>query len=278
MRIAQISDTHISVPPVKTADREADLATVLDALMRLDPLPDVVIHTGDAANLGRPEEYACLRALMARLPTPWLVTPGNRDCRRDMREGLSGATPLPTGTGPVDYAEAFGGIRFVSYDSKGPGTNKGWADRERLKALDRLLAEAPDVPTVLFMHHPPFVLEGARDPHQFADWRHAEALDRLLARHAQVRLVLTGHSHRFARGRIGHAEAFTMPSVATDLRKGTGERQVGRRPVWMLYDVAADGTLARHALCILDAQGQIRETNPEGATAAATGTHAVSVA
>ena len=269
MRIAHISDTHISIPPVKTADREADLATVLDGLMRIGPRPDVVIHTGDAANLGRPEEYARIRTLMSRLPVPWLITPGNRDCRRYMREGLNGATPLPPGTGPVDFAETIGGIRFVSYDSKGPGTNKGWADDERLQALDALLAEAPEAPTVLFMHHPPFALEGARDPFQFAEWKHAEALDGLLARHPQVKLVLTGHSHRFAKGRVGHAEAFTIPSVATDLRKGTGERQVGRRPAWMLYDIADDGTLQDWTLCTLDEAGNIAPVDPQAAPMAA---------
>ncbi len=267
MRIAHISDTHISIPPVKTADREADLATVLDAIARLEPRPDVVIHTGDAANLGRPEEYARIRALMDRLPMPWLVTPGNRDCRRYMREGLNGATPLPPGAGPVDFVETMGGLRFVSYDSKGPGTNKGWADEARLQALDGLLAAAPEAPTVLFMHHPPFALAGARDPYQFADWGHAEALDALLARHPQVRLVLTGHSHRFAQGRIGHAEAFTMPSMATDLRKGTGERQVGRRPAWMLYDLAPDGTLQKWTLCTMDEGGRLAPVDPQGLTA-----------
>jgi 3',5'-cyclic AMP phosphodiesterase CpdA len=248
MRIAQISDTHISVPPVRTADREADLAAVIDALTRLDPLPDVVIHTGDAANLGRPEEYERLAALMSRLPMPWLITPGNRDCRRYMREGLREATPLPSGLGPVDFAVNIGGIRFLGFDSKGPGTNKGWADAGRRAALRALLEEAPDTPTVVFMHHPPFAIENARDPYQFAEWEQAEALSALIAAQAQVRLVLTGHTHRFASARLVDVPAFTMPSVATDLRKGTGERQVGRLPAWMVYDLGANGTLLKHEL------------------------------
>ncbi len=269
MRIAHISDTHISVPPVKTADREADLASVLDGIARLEPRPDIVIHTGDAANFGRHEEYVRLRSLMTRLPVPWFITPGNRDCRRAMRESLTDATPLPSEAGPMDFAEEIGDIRFVSYDSKGPSTNKGWADATRLKALETLLAAAPTIPTVLFMHHPPFALASARDPYQFAEWSHAEALDRLLGHHPQVRLVLTGHSHRLAQGRIGHAVAFTIPSIATDLRKGTGERQVGRRPVWMLYDLNPDATLERWTLCTLDSQGNVMPVNLQAAMASA---------
>ena len=59
MLIAQITDTHIKLPG-KLAYRRVDTAQMLRAcvseLLRLDPQPDLIVHTGDLADFGLPEE------------------------------------------------------------------------------------------------------------------------------------------------------------------------------------------------------------------------------
>ncbi len=255
MIIAQISDTHISVPSVHGADRENDLERVIGDIHGRRKRPDLVIHTGDAANYGRAEEYAVLRRILDALDIPWIVLPGNRDNRAHMRDAFGDLPWLPAGEGPLDFSLEDFAVRIVAFDSKGPGTNKGWADHERLVALSALLEAGAGRPTVLAMHHPPFAMRHARDPHQFAQWDQAEKLAALVRRRACVKLVLTGHSHRLAESHIGNAPAFTMPSVATDLRKGEFRAALARHPAYMLYELDEAGDLAHHELRIVDQAG-----------------------
>ena len=253
MIIAQISDTHISVPPIAGADRETDLARVIDDIHTRNKRPDLVIHTGDASNYGRAEEYAVLRRILDTLDIPWIVLPGNRDNRAHIRDAFGGK-PWMTGAGdaPLDFALEETPVRVVAFDSKGPKTNKGWADHERLMALSALLEAGAGRPSVLAMHHPPFAMRYAKDPHQFAEWDQAEKLGEIVRRRACVRLVITGHSHRLAESHIGNAPAFTMPSVATDLRKGEFKAALAKHPAYMLYDLDEAGTLIHHELRIVD--------------------------
>ncbi len=256
MIIAQISDTHLAVPPVKGADRAGDLAKVIDDIMERRKRPDVVIHTGDASNYGRVEEYALLREHMERLPMPWFVAPGNRDSALHMREsfgdlGWFGEAEDPHA--PLHYAIEDFDVRIVVFDSTDSKmTNMGRADTARLRDLSALLERGEGRPTVLAMHHPPFVIRASRYPHQYADWPEALRLAALVRRRGCVRLVLTGHSHRLAESHIGNAPAFTMPSVATDLRVGEFRTALGRHPVYMLYDLDDDGVLVHHEMRIVD--------------------------
>ena len=245
MRIAQITDTHIAVPPL--AAREADLERHIDAILALDPRPDLVVHTGDAANSGSAEEYAVLRRLMARLPMPWVIVPGNRDSRARMRAAFAGLPWIEKqddvqgdAQAPLIFTVRLGPLLLIGMDSKGPRTNKGWMDKERLARLDSLLAQAGGAPVVIAMHHPPFVIAEMRDSRQFADWEHVRALEACLLRHPNVELIITGHTHRFARGQIAKQPAFTMPAAAHDLRKGSA-RALGEAPAILVHDFTADG-------------------------------------
>ncbi|MFI5033913.1 MAG: metallophosphoesterase, partial [Reyranellales bacterium] len=84
MLIAQLSDPHIKSPGQLLYDR-IDTAGYLERavahVLKLDPLPDVVVMTGDLVDGGKPEEYAYLRRLIAPLPMPVYVIPGNHDGR-----------------------------------------------------------------------------------------------------------------------------------------------------------------------------------------------------
>src|SRR5436305_11799790 len=93
MIVAQLSDPHIVEPgksprtpagfgPVDTA---GFLSRAVDALNRLDPLPDIAVITGDLVDRGEPAEYEHLRRLIARLRMPVFVIPGNHDARAPLR-------------------------------------------------------------------------------------------------------------------------------------------------------------------------------------------------
>src|SRR5262245_9072071 len=84
MIIAQISDMHIRAPgqlAYRRVDTAAFLARAVDHVLRMTPRPDAVIATGDLVDAGQPEEYRHLRDLLAPLPMPLYLIPGNHDER-----------------------------------------------------------------------------------------------------------------------------------------------------------------------------------------------------
>ena len=97
MLIAQITDTHLKLPG-KLAYKRVDTAQMLRdcvaELLKLDPQPDLIVHTGDLTDFGLPDEYANLKAILAPLQAPLLAIPGNHDEREAMRQAFA-----PDGSG-----------------------------------------------------------------------------------------------------------------------------------------------------------------------------------
>jgi 3',5'-cyclic AMP phosphodiesterase CpdA len=222
MMIAQISDLHITSEG-QLAYGRVDTAKYLGAavahLLTLAPRPDAVIATGDLVDAGRPDEYRRLRALLAPLPMPVYLIPGNHDDRDAMREVFADHDYLPR-AGFLHYVVERHPVRLVALDTLVPGKGGGLLCAERLAWLDARLAEAPPRPTLVLMHHPPFVT-GIR----FMDGlglENAEGLRAVLRRHAHVEAVVCGHVHRPMQIRWAGTLVSTSPStahqVALDLR------------------------------------------------------------
>ena len=78
MLIAQITDTHIKLPG-KLAYRKVDTAAMLETcvahLQALKQQPDLILLTGDLVDLGRPEEYDHLKAILSHFNAPSLGQP-----------------------------------------------------------------------------------------------------------------------------------------------------------------------------------------------------------
>ena len=83
---------------------------------------------------------------------------------------------------------------------------------ERLDWLDRTLAGAPDRPTLVMMHHPPFVT-GIDYMDKFG-LENTAGLAAVIARHPQVERILCGHLHRPIDRRFAGTVAGTAPSTA----------------------------------------------------------------
>jgi 3',5'-cyclic AMP phosphodiesterase CpdA len=232
MLVAQITDTHIlapgavfnapvAAPPPGNArglaeiDTAARLADAVDALNALDPRPDIAIVTGDLCDHGDAAEYEHLRALLAPLRMPAFVIPGNHDSRDGLRAAFAGDGYLPT-EGFLQYAVEDFPLRLVALDTLIAGEHGGQLCSERLRWLDATLAAAPDRPTLVFMHHPPFATGitfmdgyGLRDP---------QALAAVIARHPQVERIACGHLHRSIERRFAGTIAGTAPSTAHQVR------------------------------------------------------------
>ncbi len=211
--IVQLTDLHVrpkGLPANRVAETTMLTTRALRAVDRLRPAADAVIITGDLTECGLAEEYAVLRDLLAReLHRPVYVIPGNHDRRETLLAGLPG---VRSEGGFVQYAVDDLPVRIVMLDTVVPGAAHGALCERRLDWLDRTLAAAPDKPTLLGMHHPPFACGIAHmdrialaEPERFAA---------LVARHRQVVRIVCGHHHRPIVAGVGGVVTTICPSAA----------------------------------------------------------------
>lgn len=216
MLIIQISDMHVKAPGElykEKVDTHAFMARAVEHIQGFDPLPDVILATGDLADQGGGREYAALRDLLAPLEMPVYMIPGNHDDRRLMIETFGDAhTYLPSDDGLIHYAIEDHSIRIVALDSLISGEVCGIVDQSQREWLDATLAERPDIPTIVMLHHPPV--------HTGVPWldrfglREADALGDVIERHPQILRVLSGHDHRPIQALWRGTLAITAPSTA----------------------------------------------------------------
>ena len=197
--IAQISDAHIKAPgklAYGRVDTAAALARAVDTVNALDPQPDLVVISGDLVDGGGAEEYAHLLDLLVPLRAPLRAVPGNHDLRGPLRAALSARCALAPGEGPVDWVEDLPDARVVGLDSSVAGGAHGMLQETSLALLERALAERPDVPVLIILHHPPVRLN---IPEMDEDnLRNAEALAELVRPHGARVAIACGHLHRTA--------------------------------------------------------------------------------
>jgi 3',5'-cyclic AMP phosphodiesterase CpdA len=239
MRIAQISDTHISLD---FPARQSDLERCVAQINALRPRPDVVIHTGDISHDGLSEQYEIARNLLQKLEVPWFVLAGNRDKRQPLIKAFS-QCGIPRASFPfVQYAVDEFAVRLVCVDTHSDASNKGELCPDRLDDLERLINAEPDRPTAIFMHHPPFDVPVAPDPFQFVSRENADVFWKIVAFHGSVRGVFCGHVHRRAAARIGSVPVRVMTAVALDLRMGKQEPNAIHAPLFELHEIDATTT------------------------------------
>ena len=260
MTIAQLSDPHIVAPGgllYGRVDTAAFLSQAVDAVNRLDPVPDLAVITGDLVDKGEPAEYAHLRRLLAPLAMPVYVIPGNHDSRETLRAAFGEDGYLPP-AGFLHYAVEAHPVRLIALDTHVPGEGGGELCPDRLDWLDRTLAARPQHPTVVMMHHPPFPTGIERMDR--AGLRGTDAFAAIVSRHPQVERILCGHIHRAIDRRFAGTVAGTAPSTAhqirLDLRPGaTSLRFMFEPPGYQLHLWRTDSGLVSHTAVLGDWPG-----------------------
>ncbi|MBL8327613.1 MAG: phosphodiesterase [Rubrivivax sp.] len=221
--LIQLSDPHIVTRgqlAMGRVDTAALLRMAVQTVQRLQPAPLAVLLSGDLVDRGTSEEYEHLRELLAPLPAPVYLLPGNHDDAATLRAAFpehAYLQPPATEPGPaaeaVLYAVDLGSLRLVGVDSTVPRRSHGRLDAERLAWLDRTLAQVPGQPTLVALHHPPFDTGlAAMDAMSLREGR--EGLAEVIARHPQVQRVLCGHVHRACVRRWAGTLVATAPSTA----------------------------------------------------------------
>jgi Icc protein len=216
MLLAQLSDLHLR-PPGQGAYRVVETNMLaeraLRAIARFRPRLDALVISGDLAFDGAAAEYQALAAMLARyIHIPVYAIPGNHDRRALIKTVLGHLPGVAEDREFVHYVVDQGPLRLVLLDTLVPDRPHGELCPRRLDFLRRALAVAPEKPTVIVMHHPPFAcgiehVDGIilREPEVFAD---------IVAANPQVQAILCGHHHRMIVSRIGTATALIAPSAA----------------------------------------------------------------
>lgn len=213
--LVQLSDPHV-VAPGALLDGRIDtpglLAQAVAAALALHPA--AVVLTGDLVDRGTTAEYAHLRALLAPIGCPVWLMPGNHDDPAALRLAFPDHDELrPPLADHVLWVREAAGLRLVALDTVVPRRPHGALCAARLAWLDRTLAAAPARPTLVAMHHPPFVT-GIAHMDVMGLLEGAAELEAVLRRHPQVERVICGHLHRSIVSRFGGTLAMTVPSTA----------------------------------------------------------------
>jgi 3',5'-cyclic AMP phosphodiesterase CpdA len=215
--IAQLSDPHIR-PKGKLYKGQIEsnrmFAEAIEHLHGLDRRPDLVVLSGDLVDRGQADEYAMVRELLAGLAIPWLVMPCNHDEREQFRAAFADQRYLPA-NGPLHYVVDDYPVRIVALDSCPPGRHDGEIDAAGLNWLQATLAAEPVKPTLVLLHHPPFV-SGIpyMDPYRYVD---AEPLAAVIRGFSTIEAVLCGHVHRPMAKRWAGTVVLACPSTATEI-------------------------------------------------------------
>jgi Icc protein len=214
MIIAQITDIHLGFEPDNPGElNRRRLTQVVNAIQRGATKPDLLIATGDLTDRGDIVSYQRLRDAFSVLDIPVWPCLGNHDLRDNFHQVFP---DVPVADGFIQYALNIAGLRVIMLDTLEEGRHGGAFCDRRAAWLTERLAEAPDVPTVIVMHHPPVVVG--------IDWMDPGVDEPWIARfravvegQVQVQAILCGHLHRPISTRFGQTSLSICPASAPEL-------------------------------------------------------------
>lgn len=194
--IAHISDTHLLAgarPLYGEVDTDAHVERAFAQLERSGMRPEAVVITGDLADLGEPDAYERLKAIVEpaaeRMGSRVVWVMGNHDEREPFASILIGDEPSAA---PQDRVYDVNGLRIIALDSTVPGYHHGDLEQAQLEWLRAELATPAPHGTLLALHHPPIptpveLMAVLELDHQ------AELAE--IVRGTDVRAILAGHLH-----------------------------------------------------------------------------------
>lgn len=212
MLIAHVADLHVSAdgrPVHDLVDTDAATRGVVDAVNAARP--DVVLVTGDLTHDGDAAAAGRARDLLRRLDAPVYVCPGNHDRRETLRAAF-GRRDDDRDDAWMAYVVEDLPVRLIALDAATEDPMVGALETAQVDWLAARLAEQPERPTAIFLHHPPFDT-GIDWLDQIGISEGRDDLGAVLAAHRNVRALLCGHLHRPMRGAWYGAPVIAAPSV-----------------------------------------------------------------
>lgn len=194
--IAHISDTHLlggGAPLYGSVDTDAHVERAFAQLERSGVRPEAIVITGDLADLGEPDAYVRLKAVVEpaaeRMGSRVVWVMGNHDEREPYSSILMGE---PASDAPQDRVYDVGGLRIIALDTTVPGYHHGDLEPAQLEWLRAQLATPAPHGTLLALHHPP--IPTPVELMAILELDHQAELAEVV-RGTDVRAILAGHLH-----------------------------------------------------------------------------------
>ena len=251
MLVAQITDIHLGFDPGNPGEYNRQrLDQTLRVLTEMRPLPDLLLVTGDIADNGDDRDsYERFKEATAGLPFRVCPAMGNHDNREIFREVFP---DTPEVGGYIQYTVDDLPVRIIVLDTLEIGRHGGGLDDVRADWLKARLAEAPERPTLLVLHHPP-IATGLSWMTENPEARWVLKLRAIVEANPNIVAMVTGHLHRPIVTRwAGTALAVcpsTAPQVALDMETMDADRPddrpmiVADRPYFALHYWNGEGLI-----------------------------------
>lgn len=244
--VVQISDPHLALRPGPIRpgypDSDAQLAAVLDDVLRHQGGADLALVTGDLAEDPEPAVYQRLIEHLARLPAPMVALAGNHDDRGAARDAFVGA-----GHG-FEGERVLGDWLVVGLDSCWPGHTAGQVQPPELERLAESIERHPGHWVLVAVHHP-LVAVGSRWLDRLA-LTNGDAVLAALARHPRVRACVFGHIHQGYDAMHGSIRLLGCPSTLVQFLPEAADFALepvesGYRVLWLHQDGSVETELRR---------------------------------
>jgi Icc protein len=226
--LIQLTDLHCrphGQPAMRVCETNMLTERALRAVAAFSPKPDAVLITGDLTDAGTAPEYRTLAEMLGRLiDVPVYVIPGNHDRRELVRAELGHLPGVTADPHFVQYVVDDLPVRLVMLDTVAPGFGHGELCAERMAWLEATLASVPHKPTLIGMHHPPFLCGMDMDRIALRD---IAGFTALIARHPQVKRIVCGRM-RWPRSRRRWRTRWSWNCSASMVNAGTWNRRRSR--------------------------------------------------
>ncbi|GAA4665186.1 metallophosphoesterase [Frondihabitans cladoniiphilus] len=231
--IAHLSDTHFLADRAKwggAIDTDSQIVKALAQVTRSGRRPDAIVITGDLTDLGEPEAYDRLRAIVEPVATElgaelvWVM--GNHDERPEYSRHLFGAElEGAEEEHPQDRVHDVRGLRIISFDSTVPGFHHGDVTPQQLEWLTEVLSVPAPHGTLLALHHPP--IPTPLELMDVLELRHQSELADVV-RGTDVRGILGGHLHYSTYGTFAGVPVSVASATCNTMDLGAPRREISQ--------------------------------------------------
>jgi Icc protein len=221
MLIAQITDIHLGFEPDNPAEfNRKRLDQTLRALEAMAPQPDLLLVTGDLSDEGDDSaSYRRLRNALSTLNMPVWFCMGNHDNRDAFRQYFP---RVPSVDGFIQYAIEDYPVRILVLDTLEVGRHGGGFCEVRAAWLAARLAEQPERPTLLVLHHPP-IETGLSWMTENPDAAWVERLRSIVSAQGNIVGMIAGHLHRPVVTQWAGTTLIVCPSTAPQVALDLGD-------------------------------------------------------
>lgn len=252
LRVLQLTDPHLMASAdgaLLGVNTRGSLDAVIAEVIKSHGQPDLILATGDLAQDGSEEAY---RAFGERLSafgcsSAWIA--GNHDNAETL----------------ANVAQRYhanhrhivqGGWQIILLDSSVLNSVHGELAESELSFLAEKLAQHPDLPALVTLHHHPVDIS--------ADWmreiglRNREEFWQVIDRFPQVKIVLWGHIHQVYEQHRNAIQLLATPSTCIQFTSGSRQFSVeDRAPGYRWLELQASGHFTTEVCRALDFQFEL---------------------